>query len=211
MGATQNSADSHLFFDESYAVIKLIAPQNDVVERRRNFIHPRSDAGRKNRGPCCQQEMPAAEHSVLLISALAWFSSKWQRSVFIFNLNDFYRYIGGVFVRMRPLPSVPQHKGRLLLFIFLHLTRVEDKFPVRVSDDYVANLLDIERTGQTMRMDWLFAVWWDCYFQHSDVLIFKDDLVSFRRCFHAIQVSGPRAYSLRAIVVLGLSRPENNH
>jgi len=62
-----------------------------------------------------------------------------------------------------------------------------------------------------MRMDWLFAVWWDCYFQHSDVLIFKDDLVSFRRCFYAIQVSGPRAYSLRAIVVLGLSRPENNH
>jgi hypothetical protein len=37
-------------------------------------------------------------------------------------------------------------------------------------------------------------VGWDCYFQHSDVLILKDDLVSFRRCFHAIQVSGPRAY-----------------
>ncbi len=128
-----------------------------------------------------------------------------QRSVFILNLNDFYRHIVGVFVRMRPLPSVPQHKRCLLLFVFLHLARVEDKFPVRVSDDYVANLLDVERTGQTMRMDWLFAVWWDCYFQNSDVLILKDDLVSFRRYFHAIEVSGPRAYPLRAIIVLGLS------
>ena len=106
---------------------------------------------------------------------------------------------------MRPLPRVPEHKRRLLLFAFLHLARVEDKFPVRVSDDYVANLLEIERTGQTMRMDWLFAVWRDCYFQHSDVLILKDDLVSFRRCFHAIQLSGPRAYPLRAIIVLGLA------
>jgi len=112
---------------------------------------------------------------------------------------------------MRPLARVPHHKRHLLLFIFLHLARVEDKFPVRVSDDYVANLLDIERTGQTMRMDWLFAVGWDCYFQHSDVLILKDDFVSFRRCFHAIQVSGPRAYPFRVIIVLVLSRPENNH
>ena len=45
---------------------------------------------------------------------------------------------------MRPLPRVPQHKRRFLLFVLLHLARVEDKFPVRVSDDYVANLLDIE-------------------------------------------------------------------
>ena len=70
------------------------------------------------------------------------------------NLDDFDRHIVGVFVRMRPLPRVPQHKRRLLLFVFLHLARVEDEFPVSVSDDYVANLLDIERTGPTMRMDW---------------------------------------------------------
>jgi len=61
-----------------------------------------------------------------------------------------------------------------------------------------------------MRMDRLFAVWWDCYFQHSDVLILKDDLVGFRRCFHAIQVSEPRAYPLRAIIVLSLGRSEDN-
>jgi len=42
-----------------------------------------------------------------------------------------------------------------------------------------------------MRMDRLFAVWRDYYFQHSDVLILKDDFVRVRRCFHAIQVSGP--------------------
>ena len=133
-----------------------------------------------------------------------------QRSVFMLNLNDFYRHIGGVFVPMRPLTRVPQHKRRRLLFVFLHLARVEENFSVRVSDDYVANLLEIEGTGQTMRMDWLFAVWWDCYFQHSDVLILKDDLVSLRRYFHAIQFSGPRAYRLRAIILLSLSRPENN-
>src|ERR1043165_6326024 len=105
---------------------------------------------------------------------------------------------------MRPLPRVPQHKRRLLLFVFLHLARVEDKFPVRVFDNYVANLLDVERAGQTMSMDWLFAVWRDCYLQHSVVLILKDHLVSFRRCFHAIQVSGPRAYPLGVIrLVLG--------
>jgi len=86
-----------------------------------------------------------------------------------------------------------------LLFVLLHLARVEGNFSVRISNDYVANLLDKERTGQTMRMDWLFAVWWDCYFQHSDVLILKDDHVRFRRCFHAIQVSGPSAYLLGAI------------
>ena len=73
----------------------------------------------------------------------------WQGLVFILNLNDFYRHIVGVFVRMRSLPRVPQHKRRLLLFVFLHLARVEDKFPVRVSDDCVANLLDIQRTRQT--------------------------------------------------------------
>ena len=110
---------------------------------------------------------------------------------------------------MRTLPRVPQHKRHLLFFVFLHLARVKDKFPVRVSDDDVANLLNIERTGQTMRMDWLFAVWWDGYFQHSDVLIFKDDFVSFRSYFHAIQVSGPNAYPLRTMIVLGLSRPEH--
>src|SRR5215472_3080063 len=134
----------------------------------------------------------------------------WQRSVFMLNLNDFYRHIGGVFVPMRPLPRVPQHKRRRLLSVFLHLARIEEDLFVRVSDDYVANLLDIERIGQTMRMHWLFAVWWDCYCQHSDVLILKDDLVSFRRYFHAIQFSGPRAYPLRAIILLSLSRPENN-
>ena len=109
-----------------------------------------------------------------------------------------------------PSPGFHSTKGRRLLFVFLHLARVEENFSVRVSDDYVANLLEIERTGQTMRMDWLFAVWWDCYFQHSDVLILKDDLVSFRRYFHAIQFSGPRAYPLRAIILLSLSRPKNN-
>src|SRR5579859_7018596 len=105
---------------------------------------------------------------------------------------------------MRPLPRVPHHKRCLLLFAFLHLARVEDKFPVRVSDNYVANLLDIERTGQTMRMDRLFAMRWDYYLKHSHMLILKDDLVSFRRCFHTIQVSGPGAYSLGAFSVLGL-------
>ena len=62
-----------------------------------------------------------------------------------------------------------------------------------------------------MRMDWLFAVWWDRYFQHSDVLILKDDLVSFRRYLHPIQVSGPGTYPFRAIIVLGLGSPESNH
>jgi len=33
------------------------------------------------------------------------------------------------------------------------------------------SLLDIERTGPAMRLDWFFAVWCDCYFQHSDMLI----------------------------------------
>jgi len=100
---------------------------------------------------------------------------------------------------MWALPSVPQNKRRLLLFVFFHVARVEENFSVRVSDDYVANLLDLERTGQTIGMDWLFAVRWDCYLQYSDVLILKDDLVSFRRCFHTIQVSGPRAYLLGPI------------
>jgi hypothetical protein len=100
---------------------------------------------------------------------------------------------------VRSLPGVPQDKRRLLLFVFLHLARVEDKFSVGVSVNYVANLLDIKRTRQTMRMDWLFAMWWDYYLQHSHVLILKNYLVSFRRCFHAIQVSGPRAYLLGAI------------
>ena len=126
-------------------------------------------------------------------SAIALNDARRCASVFILNLNDFYRHIVGVFVRMRPLPRIPQHKGRLLLFTFLRLARVEDKFPVRVSDDYVANLLDIERTGPAVRMDWFFAVWCNGYLQHSHMLILKDDLVIFRRCFHRIQVFRPRA------------------
>ena len=44
------------------------------------------------------------------------------------HLNDLYRHIVGVFVRMRPLPRVPQHKRRLLLFVFLHLARVKRSY-----------------------------------------------------------------------------------
>lgn len=84
---------------------------------------------------------------------------------------------------MRSLPRVPEHKGCLLLFVFFHLARVEGNFSVKISNDYVANLLHIERTGQTMGMDWLFAVWWDRYIQQSDVLILKYAFVRFRRCF----------------------------
>jgi hypothetical protein len=90
----------------------------------------------------------------------------WQNceSVFIFNLNQFNRQIIRVFIPMRPLRGGPQHKRRLLPFLLLKLARVEENFSVRVSVDYVANLLDIKRTWPTMRMDWLFAVWCDCYF-----------------------------------------------
>ena len=111
---------------------------------------------------------------------------------------------------MGPLRGGPQHKGRPLLFVFLKLARVEENFSVSVSVDYVANLLDIERTGPTMRMNWLLAVWCDCYFQHSDVLILKDDPVGFRRCFHGIQVCGPRACLLRAVARFFVLNPDQS-
>src|SRR6266700_3589856 len=109
---------------------------------------------------------------------------------------------------MRALRGGPIHKRRL--WLHLKLARVEKNFSVSVSVDCVARLLDIERTGPTVRMDWFFAVCYDCYFQHSDMLILKDDLVSFRRCFHRIQVFRPRAW-LGAIRFVLCLRSWNGH
>jgi hypothetical protein len=63
---------------------------------------------------------------------------------------------------MRGLRGPPLHKRHL--WLHLKLARVEENFSVSVSVDYVARLLDVERTGPTVRMDWLFAVWCNYYF-----------------------------------------------
>ncbi len=117
----------------------------------------------------------------MLTQAIALIDARRCASVSILNRIIFIGTSSGFSSECGPSPAFHSTKGAL--------ARVEDKFAVRVSDDYVANLLDIEPTGQAMRMDWFFAVWWDYNFQHSDVLILKDDLVSFRSCFHSIQVS----------------------
>src|SRR5690348_16720987 len=91
----------------------------------------------------------------------------------------------------------PIHKRDL--WLHLKLARVEEDLSVSVSVDYVACLLDIERTRPTMRMDWFFAVWWDRHLQHSHMLILEDDLVIFRCRFHRIHVFRPRACLLGAI------------
>jgi len=104
---------------------------------------------------------------------------------------------------MGGIPRAPLHKR----YLWLHpkLARVEENLSISVSVDYVPRLLDIERAGPTVRMDWFFAVWRDCYLQDSDMLILKDDLVNFRSCFHGIQVFRPRACRLGGIrFVLGL-------
>src|SRR5260370_2455088 len=103
----------------------------------------------------------------------------------------------------------PVHKRRLLLH--LKLARVEENFSVSVSVDCVARLLDVERTGPTVHMAWLFAVWCDCYFQRSDMLILKDDLVIFRRCFYGIQVFRPRACLLGALRFVRAPRTRPGH
>src|SRR5215467_401583 len=124
----------------------------------------------------------------------------------LLNLDHFDRRVIRVLIRMRSLRGRPHHKGRHLLLRLLKLARVEDEFSVRITDDQVANLFDVDRAGPTMRVDWLFSVCRDGYFQYANVLILENDLVSFRRCYHAIQVCWPRACSFRKAIAFAWCR-----